>query len=129
MFSKEPIYPNRVRKIISSFSWIDHRILHDGYLKSMSPHEILLYFFLVLVGDKNGISYYSYDKICDLLKFYPNEFVKARNQLIHKSLIAHKNGRFQVLQLPEIEKRHDHCNDIQRTYSARSLKEIFKEVS
>ena len=128
MISKQPIYSNKIRKIIGSFSWIDHRILHDGYLKSMSPPEILLYFFLVLVGDKNGISYYCYDKICDLLKLNPNQFVEARNQLLNKSLIAHKNGRFQVLQLPEIKKQN-HSDHIQRTHSARSLKEIFKEIS
>ena len=127
MISKQPIYSNKIRKIIGSFSWIDHRILHDGYLKTMSPHEILLYFFLVLVGDKNGISYYCYDKICDLLKINPNEFVEARNQLLNKSLIAHKNGRFQVLQLPEL-KNQKYCDESQRTNSTQSLKEIFIKI-
>lgn len=62
MISKQPIVPERIRRLSGSFSWIDHGILTDGFLTSMSRDEILLYFFLVLVGDKNGVSFYSYDK-------------------------------------------------------------------
>jgi hypothetical protein len=102
MISRKPINPNRIRRITGSFSWIDHRILHDGYLEFMSQEEMLLYFFLVLVGDKNGISFYSYDKICRLLKFNLEQFIKTRNLLLDKQLIAHKDGRFQVLQLPTL---------------------------
>lgn len=97
---KEPIVPERIRRITGSFSWIDHRILTNGYLQSMCQEEILLYFFLVLVGDKNGISFYSYEKICGLLKLDVNLYIHARDQLIKKSLIAFSDGRFQVLSLP-----------------------------
>ncbi len=73
MISREPINPNRIRRITGSSSWIDHRLLHDGFLAAMRADEMLLYFFLVLVGDCNGISFYSYDKICVILKlnFFP----------------------------------------------------------
>lgn len=128
MISRKPIDPNRIRRITGSFSWIDHRILHDGYLEFMSQEEMLLYFFLVLVGDKNGVSFYSYDKICRLLKFNLEQFIKARNLLLDKQLIAHKDGWFQVLQLPTLT-----CNIIfdntKRTYTTKSLDEIFKEQS
>ena len=77
MISKVPIRPDRLRRINGSFSWIDHRILSEGFLLSMSGDEILLYFFLVLVGDKNGISFYGYDKIYHLLKIEPEEFVQT----------------------------------------------------
>jgi len=89
----------------------------------MSGDEILLYFFLVLVGDKNGISYYSYEKICQLLKIEPDEFVNARDLLIDRSLIAYKQGRFQVLQLPD--KRY-YFNDSKRGGEPLLLKDIFK---
>ena len=97
---KAPIVPERIRRITGSFSWIDHRILTNGYLKSMCQEEILLYFFLVLVGDKNGISFYSYETICGLLKLDVSLYIHARDQLIIKSLIACSDGRFQVLSLP-----------------------------
>jgi hypothetical protein len=55
MKSKSPILPERIRRISGSFSWLDHRLLHSGFLRLMQPEEMLLYFFLVLVGDKNGV--------------------------------------------------------------------------
>ena len=101
MISRKPIDSTRIRKITGSFSWLDHRLLADGHLHAMSQEEMLLYFFLVLVGDKTGISFYGYDKICSTLKIDVDSFIQARNSLVEKSLIAVANGRFQVLQLPE----------------------------
>ena len=123
MISKAPIRPDRLRRINGSFSWIDHRILSEGFLLSMSGDEILLYFFLVLVGDKNGISFYSYEKICLMLKIEPDEFVNARDLLMDRSLIAYKQGRFQVLQLPN---KGYHFNDSIRGGEPLLLKDIFK---
>ncbi len=100
MISKTPIMPQRVRRITGSFSWIDHRLLHQGFLQHMHSNDMLLYFFLVLVGDKNGISYYSYERMCDILKLSVDEFIAARDHLIDLSLIAFDSGRYQVLSLP-----------------------------
>jgi len=100
MISKAPINPSRLRKITGSFSWLDHRLLHEGYLAAMEPAEMLLYFFLVLVGDRNGISFYSEEKIAALLKIEVERLFAARARLIDKSLLAFEAGRYQVLQLP-----------------------------
>lgn len=100
LISKKPIRPDCIRKITGSFSWIDHRIILEGFILSMSQHEILLYFFLVLVGDKNGVSFYIYDKICRFLKISPDDYARARNRLIERNLVAYEQGRFQVLQVP-----------------------------
>jgi len=100
MISREPINPNRVRKITGSFSWLDHRLLHDGHLQAMSPEEMLLYFFLVLVGDRQGMSFYHYDKICAFLKMELDAMISARTRLVQKALIAFDGRRYQVLQLP-----------------------------
>lgn len=125
MISKEPLNRERIRKISGSFSWIDHRILSNGFLTSMSRDEILLYFFLVLVGDKNGISFYSYDKICHLLKIELDNYIQARDFLIKRSLIAYDNGRFQVLELPA---KQVHVKIQQRMNGVHSLKEIFNNL-
>jgi hypothetical protein len=61
----------------------------------------LLYVFLVLVADRNGLSYYSYDKICILLRISIDEYIFARDALIEKDLIAFDGYLFQVLSLPE----------------------------
>jgi hypothetical protein len=54
MIEKQPLDPERVRKINSSFAFLEHRFLRDGFWSSLSQHELLLYVFLVLVADRKG---------------------------------------------------------------------------
>ena len=51
--------PHRLRKIPRHYSWLDHRLIHKGYLKEISAEASSLYLFLVCVGDQQGLSYYS----------------------------------------------------------------------
>ena len=101
MIEKKPLCPERLRTITGSFAFIEHRFLRDGFFATLSHHELLLYFFLVLVADRNGLSYYSFDKICTLLTICTEEYLLARNCLIQKDLIAFDGHLFQVLSLPE----------------------------
>jgi len=100
MIQKKPLIPQRVRTICGSFAYIEHRFLRDGFFASLSHHELLLYFFLVLVSDRRGLSFYSYDKICSLLGMDIEDYLEARNHLIKKDLIAFDGRLFQVLSLP-----------------------------
>ena len=63
MIKKKVLNPDRVRGIERGFSFIPHRFLTDGFLSSLGQKELLLYFFLVLVSDRQGLSFYSYDAI------------------------------------------------------------------
>jgi len=101
MIQKRPLIPQRVRAIRGSFAYIEHRFLRDGFFASLSHNELLLYFFLVLVSDRNGLSFYSYDKICSLLEMDIEDYLEARNHLIKKDLIAFDGRLFQVLSLPD----------------------------
>ena len=98
---KQPIINNRVRKINGSFSFIPHDFVTKGFLAALNQHELLLYFLLVTVGDRHGLSYYSQDKLCILLQMSFDELLSARNSLIDKSLIAFDGFMFQVLSLPD----------------------------
>jgi hypothetical protein len=98
---KPPLIPERVRRLKGSFAAIEHRFLRDGFWQSLSHQELLLYFFLVLVGDRFGISFYSYDRIITLLHLRLDEYIQARDALIAKDLIAFDGHLFQVLSLPE----------------------------
>lgn len=100
MPGRAPIFPDRIRKIRGSFSWIEHRFVHDGFLRALSGDELLLYYFLVTVGDRNGVSYYDYEKICQLLKLEVEAYIRARDGLIARQLIAYRQEVFQVLPLP-----------------------------
>jgi len=100
MIKKKVLLPNRIRRIDGWFSFIPHRLLTDGFLDSLSQIEILLYLFLVLVSDRHGLSFYSYDAICSLLQLSVDDYIEATDGLIKKDLIAHDGTIFQVLDLP-----------------------------
>jgi len=100
MIKKKILDPNRVRCIERGFSFIPHRFLTEGFLASLSQKELLLYFFLVLVSDRQGLSFYSYDAICFLLQLSVDDYIRARDGLIEKDLIAFDGTLFQVLDLP-----------------------------
>lgn len=102
MIQKKVLRPDRVRKINGGFSFIPHRFLTDGFLSALSQKELLLYFFLVLVSDRCGLSFYSDDTICSLLGISVDEYRMARNGLIKRDLIAFDGTLFQVLDLPPI---------------------------
>ena len=101
MSKKRVLCPERVRAIKGSFGFLEHRFLRDGFWESLRHHALLLYVFLVLVGDRKGLSYYPYDKISDLLRISVDDYIAARNDLIDKDLIAFDGRLFQVLSLPE----------------------------
>lgn len=101
MIKKRILNPQRVRRIDGGFSFIPHRFLTDGFVSALSPEELLLYFFLVLAGDKNGLSFYSYDTILNLLHMRLEDYLQARDALITYGLIAFDGTLFQVLELPD----------------------------
>jgi len=98
--NRHPIRPDRIRRIERGFAAIPNRFLHGGFFVSLGQLERSLYFFLVLAGDRNGVSFYAYDKICSTLGVSPDDYVAARNALIDKDLIAFDGASFQVLSLP-----------------------------
>lgn len=101
MISKTLIRPEHKRILAPPFAWVDRRFLLNGFLAELTPHENLLYFFLVLAADRDGLSFYNYDKICQLLQLDVDDYVQARSGLITKHLIAFDGRLFQVLALPK----------------------------
>ena len=101
MVKKKILVPNRIRRIEGGFSFVPHRFVTDGFLTVLGQKEILLYLFLIIVSDRNGLSFYSYDAICTLLQITIDEYIEARNALIKRDLISFDGALFQVLDLPE----------------------------
>ena len=99
---RRPLRPDRVRSIGGQgFAFVPNRLLHEGFFASLNADELVLYFLLVLAGDRNGVSFYHYDSLCTLMGVTLDRYVAARNQLIDKDLLAFDGSRFQVLSLPD----------------------------
>jgi hypothetical protein len=99
---RAPIVPERVRSTAGQgFAFLPHRFLREGFFASLAPDELRLYLLLVLAADRNGLSFYHYDSICSLLEIPLETYIRARNALINKDLIAFDGTRFQVLSLPD----------------------------
>lgn len=97
----QPPQPNRIRSIHGSFSWIDHRFLRQGFDRGLTRLEKLLYFVLIAVSNRDGVSFYSEERLWEVLDIrHGHELIGARDELVARDLIAFKDGICQVLDLP-----------------------------
>ena len=128
MIKKHILNDQRIRRIDGGFSFIPHRFLTDGFLSALDPHQLLLYFFLVLAGDRYGLSFYSYDSICSLLQMSMDQYLQARNALIEKDLIAFDGTIFQVLDLPAVAPAPHSRPTSASSQARRLIKSTLKEV-
>jgi hypothetical protein len=102
---KHPLVPDRVRRLPrEGWSWIDRRFVRE-HADGLSPDAILLYFFLVAVSDKDGLSYYGNATIVGRLKMTHEAVDRARDELEHRDLIAYRPPFYQVLSLPAARPR------------------------
>lgn len=76
------------------YSIIDHELLHRGYFHKLSHEALVLYFFLITVGDKDGKSYYSTNKIIQILRL--NSYKTAVFELSNSELIIYRQPYFWV---------------------------------
>lgn len=101
--SKRPQPPrsDRIRSIRGSFSWIDHRFFRQGFDQGLTRLEKLLYLVLVAVSNRDGVSFYSDERLEELLDTrHRHELTAARDELVARDLIAFEEGVYQVLDLP-----------------------------
>ena len=64
-----------------SYSIVDHKLLHGGYLQRLSHQALAVYLFYVVVGDRNGKSFYAPASIQQILRLSGGEFCDAQSQL------------------------------------------------
>ncbi len=121
MIVKIPVMKNRIRQIPKSFSWVDHRLVRQGYIEACTHEQSALYLFLVCVADAQGLSYYSDKAIMKKLDMDIQGLGKARSGLIKNNLIAWQEPIYQVLSLePKIT--------TQRSGQLMSLAEVLSSV-
>ena len=128
MIKKHVLNDQRIRRIDGGFSFIPHRFLTDGFLSALNPHQLLLYFFLVMAGDRYGLSFYSYDSICSLLQMSMDQYLQARHALIEKDLIDFDGTIFQVLDLPLVAPTSNSSTKSKSLQLKQLLQSTVKEV-
>jgi len=107
MIHKQVILANRVRRPpAEGWSWIDRRFLRD-HASRLSHEAILLYFFLVAVSDKQGLSFYRDATTAVRLRIREEALVRARDELVSEDLVAYRAPLTQVLSLrpPALQRR------------------------
>ena len=101
----QPPVPARIRAITGSFSWMDHRFFRKGFDQGLTRLEKLLYLVLVAVSNRDGVSFYSDERLGEFLEIrHRHELTGSRDELVARDLIAFKDGVYQVLELPAVPK-------------------------
>jgi hypothetical protein len=120
---KRVICPERVRRIPSQFSWVDHRLVRDRHIERCDVWAAALYLFLVTVGDAQGLSYYSDAALTRRLSMDPSRLSQARADLIRLGLIAYAAPIYQVLSLDPSRPREPGAMEERRAWLNR-LREV-----
>ena len=102
MRGREPILPQRRRRVPPQFSWVDHRLVRDGHVQGRSASALALYLFLVTVADADGLSWYSEETLCGQLSCDPTQLHRDRAELQQAALIAYRKPLYQVLDLAPV---------------------------
>ena len=126
MPTKNPIHPDRTRKVPKQFTWIDGRLVRDGYLQRCNHEAAALYLFLVTVSDAQGLSYYGDKSVCSQLSMDSCLLIESRLQLIQLGLIAYQKPLYQVLDLAPVEQKPLPRNKSEAPL--RSLGQILKQL-
>jgi hypothetical protein len=99
MIRKVVICPARLRRLPRQFSWIDQRLVREGYLQRCDCEALALYLVLVTVADAQGLSYYGEDRLSRCLSLPLTQLQRARAMLVAAGLIAYQAPLYQVLDL------------------------------
>lgn len=101
MTRPKPLVRGRVRTVEHPFGWVPFRLLTSGILKELSAEATLLYFFLSLVADPQGLSYWGDKRMAQQLGLPQGLLEQARQELLDRDLVAHGGMLYQVLSLPQ----------------------------
>src|SRR5215471_5117722 len=89
----------RLRRIPAQFSWVDPRLVFEGYLARLDVHAAALYLLLVAVADAQGLSYWGDARVTQLLHTTRSRLARSRAQLVGAGLLAYESPLYQVLAL------------------------------
>jgi hypothetical protein len=105
------LVPQRIRKVPTSFAWIDHRLRSERFLERLRPEDIGLYLFLALAADRNGLSCWRLDRIQHAVPCFDRHALwDARRRLAELDLLTYRpwrrdepDGCYQLLSVQRLE--------------------------
>jgi hypothetical protein len=122
--------PARCREIPAQFSWVDHRLVRDGYFEKCSCEALALYLFLLTVADEKGVSYYGQTRLMKQLKLDNFRLLSARDELVRNQLISYQKPLYQVLNLLTMPMAMEKENKkTQQQAKSQTVKEWLEQLS
>ncbi len=100
MTGRPLLRPNRIRRVERPFGWVPFWVLKSGLLGQLSVPAKLLYFFLCLVADSQGISFWGHGRVMEVLALSRSQLVSAIDELCTHDLLAFDGKVFQLLSRP-----------------------------
>jgi hypothetical protein len=121
-----PLSLAKLRKVPKQFSWVDQRLVHEGYIDQLTHQACALYLFLLTVADAQGLSYYADDSLGQRLSLSAPLLRQARQALIRQGLVAYRRPLYQVLALGVPERAPSADSKIED--DAVDIKAVFKQI-
>ena len=129
MRGREPILPQRLRRVPPQFSWVDHRLIRDGHIQGHSTASLALYLFLVTVANVDGLSWYSEVALCRELSWNASQLQSARQELLQAELIAYRKPLYQVLDLaPAVAVSERSRHNASHTTEVMSVGQVLQNI-
>jgi len=122
---KQVLCAERLRKVPPQFSWVDQRLVRQGYVQRCDHAALALYLVLVTVADAQGLSYYSDASLERMLRFGHAGLGAARSALARAGLLVYQKPLYQVLSLEQPESLP---MSAPRSGQTRSLKEVLAQA-
>jgi hypothetical protein len=122
---KRVLCAERLRKVPPQFSWVDQRLVRQGYVQRCDHAALALYLVLVTVADAQGLSYYSDATLERMLGLDHAGLCAARSALARAGLLVYQKPLYQVLSLEPPAMLPMACA---RSGQTRSLKEVLSRV-
>jgi hypothetical protein len=95
-----------------SYSIVDHQLLQGGFFQRLSHEALALYLFFIVVGDRDGKSFYAERTIMGKLRLSAPVFTSALKSLIQEKLVDYRRPNFWVRNL---EKKNEQSSPERRT--------------
>lgn len=126
--SPSPPRPELERRPAGAFGWLQAELLHDGWLAEIGPHAAAVLVLLALAADRHGASFFSRDRMAEVLGMSRHEVDVALQRLLDAGLADLKPWRHGVRDgvwqlLPPSPRRQP-----ERTRQALSVADVLRSL-